>query len=76
VRLMIIKNTSKYPTNEVRTHVRYALRGVPKNEKLEVHVKNRKYGSSWGTFYRRIPSISNVKAGKQHLMVIRIPAEN
>ena len=46
---MIVKNTSQYPSEEVESLVRFALKGVPHSDELEVHVRNSKYA-----FYGRI----------------------
>ena len=46
---MIVRNTSQYPSEEVESLVRFALKGTPKADELEVHVRNSKYA-----FYGRI----------------------
>lgn len=51
--------------------MRYALRGIPANDKLEVHVKNSE-DSDCGAFYHEIPSIANVKSDRRYLITVRI----
>jgi hypothetical protein len=46
---MIVKNTSHYPSKKVESLVRFALKGIPHADELEVHVRNSKYA-----FYGRI----------------------
>jgi hypothetical protein len=46
---MIVKNTSHYPSEKVESLVRFALKGIPHADELEVHVRNSKYA-----FYGRI----------------------
>jgi hypothetical protein len=55
--------------------VRYALKGIPANDKLEVHVKNSKYDYAGG-FYPRISPISNVESDRRYLIVIRIGSKD
>ena len=72
---MIIKNTSRYPTSEVRKLIRFAMKGIPENKRLEVHVKNSKYGFR-GYFYPRVPYIANTKYDRSFLITIGIGAED
>ena len=46
---MIVKNTSRYPSEKVESLVKFALKGIPHTDELEVHVRNSKYA-----FYGRI----------------------
>jgi len=68
---MIIKNSSKYPSNEVEDLVKFALRNVPHSAELEVHVKNSKHA-----FYGRIfASAEDCTCGcnsQRFLIVVRI----
>ena len=48
-RIMIVKNTSQYPSEKVESLVRFALKGIPHADELEIHVRNSKYA-----FYGRI----------------------
>jgi hypothetical protein len=69
-----LKNTSRYPTDEVRQLVEFGMRGV-RTERLEVHVKNSAdiFG---GMAYHGVPSISTAygKATVDRLVTIRIGA--
>jgi hypothetical protein len=47
--IMIVKNTSRYPSKKVESLVKFALKGIPHDDELEVHVRNSKYA-----FYGRI----------------------
>ena len=58
----------------MRKLVRFALKGVPANDKLEVHVKNSKDAYN-GVFYSEIPLEANVETGKLYLIVARIGSE-
>ena len=68
---MIIKNGSKYPSDEVEDLVKFALRNVPHSEELEVHIRNSKHA-----FYGRIfASAEDCTCGcnsQRFLIVVRI----
>jgi hypothetical protein len=55
--------------------VRFALKDIPANNKLEVHIKNSK-NPYRGGFYEEIPSIANVKSDRRYLIVLRIGSED
>jgi len=59
----------------VRKLVRFALKGVPANDKLEVHVKNSKDAYN-GVFYSEIPLEASVETGKLYLIVARIGSKS
>jgi len=72
---MIVTNTSKYPTKEVRRLVRFALKRIPQNHRLEVHVKNSKRALV-GNFYPSVPYCSNAQWDRSFLIVARIGTED
>lgn len=55
---MRLKNTSRYPTEEVRRLVEFAMRGV-NTARLEVHVKNAHDTAYRGRAYNGVPSVSS-----------------
>lgn len=55
--------------------VRYALRGIPANDKLEVHVKSSEDVYGGATYYGLSP-IMNVKSDRLYLIVVRIGSED
>jgi hypothetical protein len=68
---VIVKNSSKYPSDQVEDLVKFALKNVPHSEELEVHVKNSKHA-----FYGRIfASAEDYTCGcnsRRFLIVVRI----
>lgn len=68
---MLIKNSSRYPSEKVEDLVRFALRNAPHSDELEVHVKGSK-----NAFYGRIfSSAENCTCGckgQRFLIVVRI----
>ena len=55
--------------------MRSALRGIPANDRIEVHVKNSKR-DYYGRFYPEISPILNVEFDRRYLIVIRIGLED
>ena len=69
---MIVKNTSRYPTDEVERLVAFAAKGTDSTD-VEVHVKNSKWvfaGRAWHNIGRN--RIINVSEGVNDLVVIRV----
>lgn len=69
---MLLKNTSRYETVEIRRLLEFAavdrdLRGVA------VHVKNSKHAYA-GMAYERVPRIANAPSSAQRLVTLRIGA--
>jgi hypothetical protein len=68
---MIVKNSSKYPTDQVENLIKFALKNIPRSDELEIHVKNSKHA-----FYGRIfASAENCTCGcnrQRYLIVVRI----
>lgn len=69
---MLLKNTSRYPTEEIRRLLEWAadgfdLRGVA------VHIKNSKHAYR-GLAYERVPRIANAHAKAERLVTIGIGA--
>jgi hypothetical protein len=68
-----VRNTSQYPTEEIRSLVRFAtseldMRGVC------VNVRNNKRGALAGRAYYSVPSFSNAPPNAEHLVTLRIGA--
>ncbi|MBS7622269.1 hypothetical protein KEJ39_01160 [Candidatus Bathyarchaeota archaeon] len=69
---MRIKNTSRYPTDEVEQLVRFASRGID-SSRVEVHVKNSKRvfaGRAWHNIGRNM--VINVAEDITDLLVVRV----
>jgi hypothetical protein len=77
---MLLKNTSRYPTEEVRKLLAVAAEGLDLR-KVAVHVKNSAHAYA-GISYERVPRIANAALSAQHLVTLRIgppgkfPADN
>lgn len=75
---MTFKNTSKYPDDEVRSLVTFALRNID-HRKVAVHVKNLSHGFARGRAYQSIPYMSPLARRKhrrmRYLITIGIGAE-
>jgi hypothetical protein len=67
---MYLRNTSRYPTDEVRRLVDFATRGVSLT-RASVHVKNTAFGLA-GMAYFTIPRISSAHGGARSLITLRI----
>lgn len=67
---MRLRNTSAYPTDEVRELVEFATRGINMS-RVCVNVKgtSKRWG---GTAYNGIPGISNAPASADYLVTLRI----
>lgn len=70
---MYLRNTSRYPTAEVRALVDFATRGV-NLAKVAVHVKNSA-GPLRGRAYMTVPRISSARAGAESLIVLAVGAK-
>lgn len=67
---MIMRNTSKYDTKEVRLLVDFASRGF-NTSKVCINVKSSKK-AYYGRAYRGVPYISNAPTSADYLVVVRI----
>ncbi len=70
---MRFRNTSDYPTAEVRELVAIGLRGID-SAGVEIHVKNDRHGGFSGRAYGRIPGIANTASTSKVLVTLRIGA--
>ena len=72
---MRLKNTSKYPADEVRRLVEFGMRGV-RTSRLQVHVKNCSAAYA-GRAYESVPAISSArgKVTVDRLVTLRIGPE-
>lgn len=68
---MVIRNTSRYPTDEVRRLVKLATADLDMS-RVCVNVKNRKSGAYSGRAYWSVPSISNAPPSSEHLVTLRL----
>jgi hypothetical protein len=68
---LIIKNSSKYPSDQVENLVKFALKNVPHSEELEVHVKNSKY-AFYGRIFASAEDCTCGCNGQRFLIVVRI----
>lgn len=69
---MVLRNTSAYPTDEVRELIEFATRDVDMT-RVCINVKNMGRGSGWGgCAYDRVPEISNAPASAAYLITMRI----
>ena len=71
---MLLKNTSRYPTEEARELLAFAAEGLDL-AKVAVHVKNTS-GAYAGMSYEAEPRIANASASAKHLVTLRIGAPN
>lgn len=67
---MIVRNTSSYPTEEVKKLVAFAAKGF-NDSKVCINVKNNSRSYA-GRAYRGIPSVSNAPSSSDYLVVVRI----
>ena len=72
MRRLVIRNTSRYPDEEVRELVRFALSEIDARG-VCVNVKNSR-ATRRGSAYSRIPSISNAPADSRYLITVGIGA--
>lgn len=68
---MVIRNTSQYPTDEVRALVRFAVADLDMR-RVCVNVKNDRRGSCGGMAYDGVPFISNAPPSSEYLVSLRI----
>jgi hypothetical protein len=68
---MVIRNTSDYPTEEVRELVRFAARDVDMR-RVCVNVKNVRSHATSGMAYWGVPLISNAPPSSEYLVTLRI----
>ena len=71
---MLLKNTSRYPTEEARELLAFAAEGL-NLAKVAVHVKNTSSAYA-GMSYEAVPRIANAPASAKHLVTLRIGAPN
>ncbi len=77
---MLLKNTSRYPIEEVRRLLAFASEGIDLR-RVAVHMKNGTHAYA-GMSYERVPRIANAVPSAQHLVTLRIgqpdkfPADN
>lgn len=74
---MQLRNTSRYPIDEVRELVRlgFNVANAP-SERIAVHVKNCRNGAYAGMAYRAVPRMSNAatRASADRLVTLRVGA--
>ena len=68
---MIIKNSSKYPSDQVENLVKFALKNVPHSDELEVHVRNSKH-AFYGRIFASAEDCTCGCDGQRFLIVVRI----
>lgn len=68
-RFMIVRNTSKYPTEEVKKLIEFAVNGF--GNKVCVNVKNSA-SSYHGRAYPYVPNVSNAPKSSKYLITVRI----
>lgn len=71
---MVIRNTSRYPTETVRELVKFATAGVDMR-RVCVNVKNRWKAAYAGWAYDHVPSISNAPPSSEYLVTLGIGPE-
>lgn len=69
-----VRNTSRYPTDEVRALVKFASQEIDMRA-VCVNVKNATIPYRGGA-YRHVPAISNAPAGSEYLITIGIGPED
>jgi hypothetical protein len=67
---MYLRNTSRYPTSEVRSLIEFAVRGV-NLARVAVHVKNTARGYA-GMAYFTVPGMSSAHGGARSLITLRV----
>jgi hypothetical protein len=68
---VIIKNGSKYPSEEVEDLVKFALKNVPFSDELEVHVRNSKH-AFYGRIFASVEDRTCECENQRFLIVVRI----
>lgn len=69
---MVIRNTSRYPTDEVRRLVKLATSDLDMS-RVCVNVKNLgEFGRRRGRAYSYVPAVSNAPPGSKYLVVLRL----
>ena len=71
---MLLKNTSRYPTEEARELLAFAAEGL-NLAKVAVHVKNTSSAYA-GMSYEAVPRMANAPTSAKHLVTLRIGAPN
>lgn len=73
--LLVIRNRTSYPDQEVRDLVRFGLADVDAS-RVCVNVKRMRSGvqAAAGVFYHGVPSISNAPPSSENLITLRLPA--
>jgi len=72
---MIIRNSSRYPTDKVENLVKFALRNAPQLERLEVHVRGGKH-AFYGRIFMSTENCTCGCTGQRYLIVARIGSRN
>ena len=67
----VIRNTSRYPTDEVRELVRFAMQDVD-TRALCVNVKRQTKHGWTGWAYEGVPLMSNAPRGARYLVTLRV----
>lgn len=68
---MFIRNTSRYPTPEVRQLVKFATSEIDMR-RVCVNVKNRRRGTASGMAYEDVPWMSNAPPSAEYLVTVRL----
>ena len=68
---MIIKNSSRYPTDKVENLVEFALRNAPQLDRVEVHVRGGKH-AFYGRIFANAENCACGCNGQRFLIVVRI----
>jgi hypothetical protein len=71
---MRVKNTSQYPTAQIKQLMKFAAHGIHDSH-VEVHVKGSSNGLR-GYAYSGVPGIANVYNDVEYLITIRIPPDS
>jgi hypothetical protein len=67
---VFLKNTSRYPDDQVRRLLDYASEGFDLR-RIAVHLKNSKHAYA-GMAYEKVPRIANAASSAKHLVTLRI----
>jgi hypothetical protein len=70
---MVVRNTSRYPTDEVRALVSFAARDLDMRG-VCVNVKNSHRYAYGGYAYLGVPELSNAPASSEYLITLRLGA--
>jgi hypothetical protein len=68
---MVLRNTSRYPTDDVRALVEFATGEIDMN-RVCVNVKNSRTRAYSGSAYFGVPEISNAPPDSEYLVTIRL----